>query len=128
MNIIVNDTHISIKDLMVGNYVIKSYYSRKDELIQVGPIDIYHGTKNLKPIKINKYWLVKLGFEENLDQHKFLQFTFGDYSVIMDRQKIFFVICNYMDLPPSVKIEFVHQLQNLYSSLTGGKQLEIIGE
>jgi arginine/ornithine N-succinyltransferase beta subunit len=71
--------------------------------------------EDLKPISLTEDILVKLGFEKTENPR---EMKYEDYSVLFLRE-IRFVICNYMENPPTVKVQFLHQLQNLYHSLTG---------
>ena len=59
--------------------------------------------------------LVKLGFEKTANPR---EFKYGGYSILL-LNEIRFVICNYMENPPSVKVSTVHQLQNLFFILSG---------
>lgn len=118
------------KELMVGNYV-----NQKNTLHQVLEIkenevickwifeksnimidDYYY--RDIKPIPLTEEWLLKLGFEF-INQNWPLKikdpyiwktnitlFADGHYYLTIDGKKI------------SYKIEYVHQLQNLYFALT----------
>ena len=68
-----------------------------------------------KPIPLTEEILLKFGFEKTANPR---ELKYDDYSILL-LNEIRFVICNYMENPPSVKVSTVHQLQNLFFSLTG---------
>lgn len=83
---------------------------------------------NLKPIPLTEEWLIKFGFEDVTSE------DFGVDKRIKTFEKEFFKIylpeyrcrlfgITYVDAA-FLKIEFVHQLQNLYFALTG-EELEL---
>jgi len=127
----VSDSTLRIDDLRIGNYV--AYVSAKRDAVATvlrlkhlyflgdDPTDfnIYY-----KPIKINDAWLIKLGFKP-LNGHE-LSLWIDEWECLS-----FFVETHYIGLRKGVKniwttgkIKHVHQLQNLYYSLTG-KELVI---
>ena len=91
----------------------------KNDLNKVAPykiginhiIDIYYDSHKLKPIPLTEEWLLKFGFEieigysHNIAKLGLIRIEFGDNF--------------YFDyLYGRTKIEYVHQLQNLYFCLT----------
>ena len=74
---------------------------------------------NLKPIPITEECLIKFGFYETSRYGKYLEFN------INQEQSLRLPICKHSEkdfwyvLRGSVKIQYVHQLQNLYFALTG---------
>lgn len=81
----------------------------------------------LHPIPLTEEWLVKLGFEESYNSSVRLKFDHKentecgyDFSRVSDKSMEGFRYYGHY-----IKIGFVHQLQNLYYSLTG-KELETI--
>lgn len=76
---------------------------------------------NVRPIPLTEEWLVKLGFEMRMLCFFHENLTIGRLSPIYDGtadftfSEVTFMISNN----PVVKIEHVHQLQNLYFALTG---------
>ena len=71
--------------------------------------------KRINPIPLTEEILLKFGFEKTANPR---ELKYDDYSILL-LNEIRFVICNYMENPPSVKVSTVHQLQNLFFSLTG---------
>ena len=82
-----------------------------------GDVFVYTGKQLelLKPIHLTEDILVKLGFKKTANPR---ELKYGDYSILL-LNEIRFVIYNYMENPPSVKVSTVHQLQNLFFALTG---------
>ena len=71
--------------------------------------------KRINPIPLTEEILLKFGFEKTANPR---ELKYDDYSILL-LNEIRFVICNYMENPPSVKVSTVHQLQNLFFALTG---------
>ena len=71
--------------------------------------------KRINPIPLTEEILLKFGFEKTANPR---ELKYGGYSILL-LNEIRFVICNYMENPPSVKVSTVHQLQNLFFALTG---------
>ena len=71
--------------------------------------------KRINPIPLTEEILLKFGFDKTANPR---ELKYDDYSILL-LNEIRFVICNYMENPPSVKVSTVHQLQNLFFSLTG---------
>ena len=120
------------KELRIGNYVQILYADNDWRIYDVkvdtlAEIEIY--PENIKPIKLNEKWLLDFGFEIIED---------GSYELMSKKIIIAFekednfkeaYISELTQLYPihwinSVKIKFVHQLQNLYFALTG-KELKL---
>jgi hypothetical protein len=86
-----------------------------------------------KPIHLDKEWLLKFGFIKSSGVH--FHFSYGntmliwktDYeSELIDNYYYFeFGITKSFKAIRSVRLDYVHQLQNLYFSLTG-EELKII--
>lgn len=71
----------------------------------------------LKPIELNNKWFLKLGFKKGIDM--FLSSNTIMYSIFKLRIRImanYYTFCNECSF---TKIEYVHQLQNLYFALCG---------
>lgn len=79
---------------------------------------VEEGTLDFKPIPITEEWLLKWGFK--LDEYRFV---FNQWRVTSGRPLYKWILgcdaCPYMG-----KLEYVHQLQNLYFALTG-EELEL---
>jgi len=114
-------------ELRIGNWVNYRIYDKLDnpqeyfDLSQVDAIDLQTLDNHYyQPIPITEEWLVKFGFISN---------------PYMDRYEkgVLHIECNKMrgylelwceQLPQSISINYVHQLQNLYFALTG-EELQI---
>lgn len=72
-------------------------------------------SNDVYPIDLTEDWLLKFGFEK-ISSNVFRR---NDYDVLLTKIETRLVICNYMDIPPSAKLKYVHQLQNLFFALTG---------
>ena len=113
-------------ELRIGNlieYKIKDKLDERKEWWEISKVDFQDLTwldsnpedADFRPIKLTEEWLLKFGFED-----------FEDYFVeFFDNGDIRFFICAYMDSPPSVKIKYVHQLQNLYFALKGQELTQV---
>ena len=115
---------INAKDLRVGNYVeyLVSDYLEKTklywEVVKIDADDIHWLSKvddkdeNFRPIPLTEEWLLKFGFIND----KILAFyknNSSESTIIIDYN--FICLLGYSH----VKLKYVHQLQNLYFSLTG---------
>ena len=131
---------IEANELRIGNYV----YDANNELTKVNSIvdgainyeldygDCYFG--NINPIPINREWLLKFGFSINKKTcvHIF-EFEIDDkvnFAVFLyDDEKEALFIKNSARSSKIIfkkRIDYVHQLQNLYFALTQ-KELEYVG-
>ncbi|AZA91146.1 Uncharacterised protein [Chryseobacterium nakagawai] len=104
---------IALQELRLGNKVLRNGIVVNVDNQTFWDIEKY--PDQYEPIELTEDWLLKMGFEKLV--HKY--YKLGDYSVSMPKDEIRFIICNYMESPPSVKIKHVHQLQNLFHSLCG---------
>lgn len=110
-------------ELRIGNLV---YYVDGDGYFyQLNITVIEDGiTNDFEPIPLTEEWLFRFGFYETSRYGKYLEFNINQEQVLR------FPICKHSEkdfwyvLRGSVKIQYVHQLQNLYFALTG-EELEI---
>jgi len=77
------------------------------------------------PVWIDEDILLKCGFEKDKDKR-----ISGNYSIFISTFEFYFCFGNgicefYLNRTDNIKIKYLHQLQNLYFSLTG-KELEVI--
>lgn len=71
----------------------------------------------IAPIPISEEWIIKCGFEKNKDyKHPFAPIYFIE---IRYEWICFLHNCTHR------RIKYVHQLQNLFHSITGGEELEL---
>ena len=80
------------------------------------------GFQELKPIKLNKKWLVKLGFKHIGKNDYAIDVSFDTQLIICSG--LHFIFQDVFDIKifttfSGRKIQYVHQLQNLYFALTG---------
>ncbi len=98
-------------ELRIGNY-----YLHKNDLLQIDDAySIYEKSKiikEIKPIPLTEEWLLKFGFEENTSS--WTNWEKPNYSKEVRLRKAF----DYLTFN-SKRIDYVHQLQNLYFALTG---------
>jgi hypothetical protein len=72
------------------------------------------------PIPLTEEWLLKFGFKKQLDK----SFAKNDFSIFLDKRfkTNLFLQENQEDFKwfsYELKVEYIHQLQNLYFALTG---------
>ena len=77
-------------------------------------------TKVYKAIPLTEEWLLKFGFKKQLDK----SFAKNDFSIFLDKRfkTNLFLQENQEDFKwfsYELKVEYIHQLQNLYFALTG---------
>lgn len=72
--------------------------------------------EKLKPIPLTEEWFLNFGFdkEDNDIFDDWFDFTKGKVIIYFDSSK-----CEFTHLGTSIRINYVHQLQNLIFSLTG---------
>lgn len=84
--------------------------------------DYYH--KDIEPISITEEWLLKFGFEKEYESkfrrvfvllNKEMAFTFN-FSKVNNEKSVFEIKGLNVDM---YLVQFVHQVQNLFHSLTG---------
>lgn len=129
---------MEIKDLRIGNliYEIVDYPENPNEkqLFEVAAIDSYAGTLNdvlenitqleyCEPILITEKLLIKFGFEITYSSQFRLKFDHAknneigfDFSHTPDKSMEGFRYFGHY-----IKIEHIHQLQNLFFALTGSE-------
>ena len=114
-------------ELRIGNYI--DYETEREivtmqityEYIRL----IHNGNKNFKPIPLTEEWLLKFGFEKEVEYKKKINFSrFHLFQInasnpYNDNENEFKV--NFYQSKQTVelcRIKHVHQLQNLYFALT----------
>lgn len=107
-------------ELRIGNYIQKNGLKATVEIINGEVDEIYYlgddfyysdSIDDLRPIPLNEEWLLNFGFEMYEFDNKANQFRLKDRLIVYREG------CLH-DYGTSVKLEFVHQLQNLYFFLT----------
>jgi hypothetical protein len=121
------------KDLRIGNIV---YYDDK-HIDEIDGIDIStmdnsdEYLANHKPIPLTPEWLIKLGFSgafhKLTGEHSHLpsHYNLNGFRIDVEYNCGSEEVSHYeFNLHPSTELKYVHQLQNLFFSLTG-TELEI---
>ena len=124
---------MEIKDLRIGNFINNEF--KKTICVSFDTLQSIHYRRNMfyTPIELTEEWLLKFGFEKveySDDQHGFG----NEYNLKVNEDIFFnysddFSLCIYRSkesmeneigiIPEWDAIKHVHQLQNLYYSLTG---------
>ena len=119
---------IKANELMVGNLIyfegetckVLSIDGHGVDVLFLGSgeevwIDLFQFT----PIPLTEEWLLKLGFSDS-----FTEFKINNFVIAKDNDLFYYQFENYQVEIPDVKLQYVHQLQNLYFALTG-EELEL---
>jgi hypothetical protein len=123
---------VQAKELRIGNYVY--CFDKQTEIDLVHFRDLYEGIDEegwYKPIPLTEEWLLKFGFEKK-DINKHYRhwkrsdidfFTLSGFCI--NKYSNYLVIGHYwggtfsLTQRQGLKIQYVHQLQNLYFALCG---------
>ena len=119
-----NSKELKATDLRIGSWVLyRNYKGETNSDKSFHPLQIASGRqidfladhpKRYKPIEISPEWLEKIGFELVDDYHTLYANHFCiEISFFSDKPVLF------LESNENAPIEYVHQLQNLYHSLTG---------
>jgi hypothetical protein len=106
---------ITAKELRIGNYL---------SIIGITPIkidaqrilSISNGDTDYQQIPINEEWLLKFGFEK---MGLYYHFPDSFFKLEQYKNKNAFWLRSGTEHLDCVRINYVHQLQNLYFALTG---------
>ena len=95
------------------------------QYVELNPLMLYEFDDYLQPIPLTEEWLLKFGFEKlsNFEE----QYMEEDYVWQIDVERSPSLLLSngiFHEDNYGVKLEYVHQLQNLYFALTG-KELEL---
>ena len=133
-------------DLRIGNLVYISKTKQEAKVftinktlgIQVNDNLLANFTfEEIKPIKLTEKWLIDFGFEYEHFSHYFfiavnqdttLSCGVEDLHVDFDNFGVSFWIENELDVTTEFiisEIKYIHELQNLYYTLSGGKVLTL---
>jgi hypothetical protein len=109
-------------ELRIGNKII---FSEDGTIFTVGSIEekgfmvqneeetAWIESEEFEPIPLTEEWLLKFGFA-------WKNFAFRDGKFTVRFQKEFYVYLSVEGIRPiTIKLDYVHQLQNLYFTLTG---------
>lgn len=111
------EKELKSKDLRIGNlvYDYKNSIHKIAELVEDDDLSEY-----FSPIKLNYTILEELGFTEHVNDYYYL----GKYIVRFDDDEGNFYFPFFEIGDWEMRIEYVHELQNLYFALTG-EELEL---
>lgn len=102
-------------ELRIGNYVLDS---EGGQVTEVMPSDFSITVCTyLEPIPLTEEWLIKFGFYYNKSFEHY-QLVYDNGSVLIIEKSIRAWIWKFNKVQ-SIKLQHVHQLQNLYFALTG---------
>lgn len=123
---------IEVREFRIGNYVNTKYGNLKVFTINELGLEVqdnsgwidYINSENLKPIEITEEILLKCGFKK-IDHHRFkiIPSEFEFYYTISVHDNCFRIYVGDSIICANV-IFYLHQLQNLYFTLTN-QELEI---
>lgn len=118
---------MDVKELRVGNWTDNNV-----ELLQITKKDLAFlltadNEHYANPIELTERWLLKFGFEDDsyanfskkISEYSYLVISFKDYACAQLRE-----VVSIADHDIECHCKYVHQLQNLYYTLTN-QELEI---
>lgn len=112
------ENKLTVEELRIGNLIYATDGTIKEVTIEaLKYIEQYTGIHQAKPIHLSEEWLLKFGFDRHIvtkEDNQIWRKTW-DEGVFDLEQIISFFFGHPMY---SVQIKYVHQLQNLYFSLT----------
>lgn len=100
---------------------------RKDKVLTTGPISVICLYSETKPIPLTEEWLLKLGGYESHGELRFNYYCRRNEIIksisfdFLDSERFYFINDNGVTVGD--RIDYVHQLQNLYFALTGEELL-----
>jgi hypothetical protein len=108
---------IDAKELRIGNYIyINRAHGKGQKQKKVKQVNIHYlkeldfcEKKYIEPIPLMEEWLIKFGFVWNENGY----FEKNHFKITDEMQFLFFNLGDWFK-----KINYVHELQNLYFSLT----------
>lgn len=125
---------IKANELRIGNLVVKSDQIHSDSpqygqittvYVDKANVDYHYPLTWYKPIPLTEEWLLKFGFEKYDEIYWFLP-NYPSYEICPNEPLQLFLPCEttdeseyYVVKDSNCKIQYVHQLQNLYFALTG---------
>jgi hypothetical protein len=124
---------LSVNELRIGNLVIYEATTHKIRELSTNlcrttwhkfPVDGYiHGYSEIEPIPLTEDWFLKFGFKKFVhkpiegEEEKCEEYCIGKISIVDWGNG--FILSNSFSFDLRVKLEYVHQLQNLYWCLCG---------
>ena len=107
---------MNANDFKIGN-ILKGDSGQPFEITIDDLMIIENGDSKAKPIPLTEEWLLKFGFEEN-DDYISEDNLWNDYLKNNVRITMPYFEFYFDNGDDSIKIHYIHQLQNLYSALT----------
>jgi hypothetical protein len=99
-------------ELRIGNYILLQGVTKPTQVWIIDTTEQSTRTK-ASPIQLTEEWLLKFGFG-------WKNFAFRNGTFTVRFQKEFYVYLSIEGVRPiQIKLDYVHQLQNLYFALTG---------
>lgn len=114
---------IKAVDIMIGNY-IRDIWSDNGffKVTEIRKDKVYYGNcfkakyEDLRPIPLTEDILLKCGFEKNYKSYLYKIPINGFRMLIYSHESSF---RHHLNMYCSIDIKYLHQLQNLFKSLTG---------
>ena len=79
-------------------------------------------TTQIKPIPLTEEWLLKFGFDDGINDYlAFCRFKKGNFVVVREQDIYSYPYEDYEGNEFDLELKHIHQLQNLYHSLTGNE-------
>ena len=107
-------------ELRIGNF-INNELTGEGKLTQEVLCDFANGYIHLEPIPLTEEWLLKFGYSKFIEND-----TYSSLSLVIDNVLKYTILLehenNEFTFPNTykpIKLKHVHQLQNLFHSLTG---------
>jgi hypothetical protein len=119
------------KELRVGNYLLQTnqidydtlwlvYKCYPDSVITVGKHLFTYEDDDIKPIPLTEDWLLKFGFEKNCNENYQINYNqVCGISITLPNNNAWFCNLSTLSFYEICNCSYVHQLQNLYFTLTG---------
>lgn len=97
-------------DLAIVELIHKKHFDCRDEF------GLFTPNGNYEPITLNEEWFIKLGFKKLRDGERFEleKFSIDLYSEFFPKGRVYYNSWAIIDK----KIDYVHELQNLYFTIT----------
>lgn len=111
---------MKVEELRIGNYVLNP-----NGLIQIiNDVECLMDANEFKPIKITEEILLKCGFERvgfgRIECFEFVGYRLGIWDIYSLENGVFSIAKNTSETI-LCDLKYLHQLQNLYFSLTGNE-------
>ena len=109
------------KELRIGNYVIDK---EDGSLYQIPSVSSINGADLMNPIPLTEQWLKDFGFEfKFFDEQDNNVLKLDNIKVVFDNITTF-GMWNIPFKEFKRRVQYVHQLQNLYFALTGNELIK----